>query len=611
MKAILKRASLEKTDEGRKTKDENLSFVIRPSSFVIRHWLLALRRLSFTIHHSPFTIYHSPLRLILLATIFFGVSSPAQAQEPPPDPRFGIANAYVNAAETTAAGAGYTRIILRWDIIQPAGRDDWKPANVPDPFIEAELAAGREVVVVLIGTPDWASKGVNDSRAVPDMEAWGNFTKRVAQQYQGRIHQWIIWNEPDVWDTANPANTWLGTEEDYLQLLKSAHSNIKTVDPTMQIHLAGLTYHWDADHGREQYLSRLLKLITADPEAPRYGYYFDALGYHVYNDPAQILRAITEARATLDVYRLDKPVWLNETNAPPTNDPLEPVAEPSLQITQQEQAAFVIQAFALSIAGGAQRAEFYELRNAEGDPVPFGLLRHDDSRRPAFDAYRVMTKHLAGYTSYNWLHQGNFYIVTLDRGGQTTTILWNTSPEDRPFSINAIAPQAILVDEAGNEQPISAQNGIYTIVLPGASCANCAIGGAPRLLIEQGSPDQRVSLVPLATNTPTPTAAPTAMPSATLTPSATATPVPAAPTLPPPTADAVAAAAPNVTPPPTVGPAKRPSSASDAPAEIIVPTFNLKTLFTPGRIVILLVLGIVLFTLIYFIQFKLWSKWRR
>ena len=602
MRASPKRASSACPDEDLSFVICHLSFVLHPSSSILRPSSFALRPSSFVLRPSSFILRP----LLVLASIFFIAGSAAQAQGPPPDPRFGIANAYVNAGEASVAGAGYTRIFLRWDVIQPAGRDDWKPANVPDPFIEAELAAGRDVVAVLIGTPNWASKGVNDSRAVPDMEAWGNFTKRVAQQYQGRITHWIIWNEPDVWDTANPSNTWLGTEEDYLQLLKSAYSNIKAVDPTMQIHLAGLTYRWDADYGREQYLSRLLKLITADPEASRYGYYFDALGYHVYNDPPQILKVLTEARAALDVYRLDKPIWLNETNAPPTNDPLEPVAEAPIPITQQEQAAFVIQAFALSIAGGAQRAEFYQLRNAAGDPVPFGLLRHDDSRRPAFDAYRAVTKYFAGYVDYNWLHQGNFYIVTLDRRGQTTTVLWNTSPEDRPFSINAIAPQATLVDEAGNEQPISAQNGIYTLVLPGATCANCAIGGAPRLLIEQGSPEQRVSLIPLATNTPTPTAPPTNTPTVTPRPSPTGTPIPVTPTPPPPTA---VAAAPNAVNSPTtaVKPAPRPAS----PQEIIVPVFNLKTLFTPGRIVILLVLGVGLFTLIYFIQLKLWSKWRR
>ena len=87
------------------------------------------------------------------------------AQTPPPDPRFGIVDAYVNSAAATDVGAGYTRVTFQWDVIQPGGVDDWKPANVPDPFIQAELAAGREVVGVLMGTPAWAKGIVFNARA--------------------------------------------------------------------------------------------------------------------------------------------------------------------------------------------------------------------------------------------------------------------------------------------------------------------------------------------------------------------------------------------------------------------------------------------------------------
>jgi hypothetical protein len=98
---------------------------------------------------------------------------------------------FVNPAAASEAGAGYTRIILRWDVIQPGGPIDWKPANVPDPLLAGELAAGREVVGLLIGTPDWAAAPgqAPGSRAVPDMAAWEAFTRRMAQHYQGRIRQ--------------------------------------------------------------------------------------------------------------------------------------------------------------------------------------------------------------------------------------------------------------------------------------------------------------------------------------------------------------------------------------------------------------------------------------
>jgi hypothetical protein len=146
------------------------------------------------------------LQLISLfsLTILALLTPPAMAQEPTPvDPRFGIVDSYVNIDEANAAGAGWTRVIFRWDVVQPAGAGDWKPSNVPDTFIDSEIAAGREVVAVLIGTPAWATAG-STSTAVPPMEYWGDFVYKIAGQYQGRIKHWVIWNQPDVMDPTSP-----------------------------------------------------------------------------------------------------------------------------------------------------------------------------------------------------------------------------------------------------------------------------------------------------------------------------------------------------------------------------------------------------------------------
>ena len=164
---------------------------------------------------SAFRLLRSAFCIVFAFWVSAGVCA-AQGDSPPPpvsrpDPRFGIVETFVNPAAATEAGVGFTRIILRWDVIQPAGPADWKPANVPDPFIERELADGRQVVGLLIGTPAWASvdgasaAGTADARAVPKMDAWETFVRRMAQQYRGRIRHWIIWNEPDVSDPIIPA----------------------------------------------------------------------------------------------------------------------------------------------------------------------------------------------------------------------------------------------------------------------------------------------------------------------------------------------------------------------------------------------------------------------
>jgi hypothetical protein len=450
-------------------------------------------------------IDHRGLISLLSALCILCSTNPsAFADAPRPDPRFGVVEAFVNYAAANEAGAGYSRIILRWDVIQPGGPADWKPANVPDPFVADELAAGREVVAILIGTPAWAAvKPEDGARAVPQMDAWAAFTKRMAQHYAGRIRHWIIWNEPDVWEAGHPGQTWMGTVDEYAQLLKTAYLSIKEVDPALQVHVAGLTYFWDWSHGRKQYLDRLLDVLVADPDCRERGFCFDAVVYHLYFKPLQAPKVLGEARASLARRGIaGKELWVNETNAPPSDDKQElPWSKPRYGVSLEEQAAFVLQQFSLAFAAGATRVQFYKLRNSVDHPEsiePYGLLRGDDSRRPAFAAFQVATTYLRDFRTASREVAGAVNAVTFDRGPATTTILWTTARQRTRISVRAIAPAALLVNERGETQRITAKGGLYTVELPGATCmhrSECLIGGAPRLIVEQAPARGRDALI--------------------------------------------------------------------------------------------------------------------
>lgn len=573
------------------------------------------------------------LILSLWLAAFFSPAS-AGAQPPPADgqpqlnPRFGVVDGFANTPEASAAGAGWSRVIFRWDVIQPAGPTDWKPANVPDPLIEAELDAGREVVGVIIGTPAWATDS-GTSTAVPPLEFWGDFVFKLAGQYRGRVSRWIIWNQPDVTDPASPNHTWDGSVEEYARLLKEAYLKIKTVDPSAQVHAAGLTYTWDEQQGTPQFLDRLLTVLSADPDAAANNHFFDAVGYHLYYDPARISRVLADVRAILDAHgQGGKPVWLTETNAPPSEDFIEPVqSEPPFRVTLEEQRAYVVQAFALALSGGASRVAFNKLRNERGHPesvVPFGLLRGDDSRRPAFDAFRTAATWFEGIKRAEWQRQNDLYLVTFDRGGQTTTVLWNMGRSPMNYNLTAIASQALLVTDSGDTQTISATNGVYNLQLPPAECANgdyCFIGGPPRLVIETGSPDQRGALqpqqiapapLPAQSPTPPPTATPDLTPTPALPPTLTPLPQPTAAEILPPTpfepSQAVAAE-----PPPAVLPETPVESAPPGEASAAVPDepVSIHSVFRPERILWLFVIGLVVFTVAYGVQLVIWSRFKR
>ncbi|MDM8532420.1 hypothetical protein QUF63_14695 [Anaerolineales bacterium HSG25] len=550
------------------------------------------------------------------------------AQEPSESGRYGLVDAYVNPAEATAVGATWSRIQLRWDVIQTGGASDWKPANLPDPLLDNELATGREVAAILIGTPAWATES-GRSTAVPPTELWGDFIFKIANQYKGRVNRWIIWNQPDVTDPTSPNYTWDGTPEDYYILLKEAYLKIKAVDPTMQIHIAGLTAK--PNQNSTEFLEQLLTVIAADPDAVNQNYFFDVVSYHVYYDPYKMTTLLPDVHNLLAQYGLqEKEIWINETNAPPSDDLLEPLNSPPVfNVSMAEQSAYIIQSHALALALGADRIAVNKLRNELSDPIPYGLLRADDSRRPAFKALQLVTTHFHNIQDATWqkIEPQNIYVVTLNQGNQTTTILWNSTRETTDFTLNSISPQAILIDEQGNQQSITALSGTHTLSLLGASCSHgdyCFIGGAPRILIEAGNARLRTDIQPVTATQPespadseayTPTVIPTNIPPA-LPPTATLVPLS--------TATEVVLDTPTVLPvvtseaPDVILPDPDIESGATLPdndnlltdTATPIPPVTISTILTPDRLLWLFLIGLLVFTISYGVQVVIWYRFR-
>jgi len=486
--------------------------------------------------------------------------------------RFGAVEAFEAPKEATLAGVEWERVRFLWNEIQPNGPWEWNEDYFPDEILERELSQGREVVGLLINTPHWSADG--GPRDLPrglylphdDPENdWANFVRLIVGRYAGKIDHWIIWNEPDVWDSEHPGFTWAGSVEDYYQLLKVAYLVAKETNPNSIIHLTGLTYWWDWVYGRKQYFERFLEVVSRDPTAPENNYYFDVVTLHIYFKPQTVYEIVNLFRRMMKEHGIEKPIWINETNAPPSDDPIWPVESPFFVITLDEQASYIIQAFALGLAAGCERIAVYKMadtpRDVFANPEPYGLVRSDGSLRPAFYAFQVVTKYFSEARGATFLKKGEIAQVTIDRGGRTTTVLWNLSPLTRTVIVDAISPQALLVDKAGKEMTLKARDGQYALTLPGAICSDpsgCFIGGSPFLLVEEGPPSARGSLIPTPTATlsPTPTAtfSPTPTPTATPvpTPTSTATPVPTSTPSATPTRSPTATPTEEPTPSPTV-----------------------------------------------------------
>jgi hypothetical protein len=464
--------------------------------------------------------------------------SPARAQTSPPDHRFGAIEAFRDPVAAAEAGVGWERILFYWSELQPNGPNDWNGYHVPDEWLNQAAAAGREVMVILKHTPAWATDGpvgcgVPRGLDLPvddPSNVWAAFVRRVVGTYTGRIDRWVIWNEPDIAPDTYGAE-WCGSTEEYYQLLKVAYLVAHQANPNVIIHLAGLTRWHDPT-----YLQQFLAVATQDPTGAEHGYYFDVVSLHIYFQSETVPQIIGETRAALVASGLQKPIWVNETNAAANYDPpYWSLPEANFNITLEEQASFLLQSFALALTAGAERIAVYKWVDSEPQPgvEPFGLIRLDYSRRPAYDAYRLITAHYAGAVSAKVNQQPLFSVVTLERGNLTTRVCWTRTETDATVELTAWASQARLIEQTGAEQVVEPVDGHYTLLLPGARCADkrgCIIGGPTYLLVEGtgAAPPLEETTTPTPTGTLTatpPTDTPTPPPTYTLTLTPTHTPI--------------------------------------------------------------------------------------
>ncbi len=419
---------------------------------------------------------------------------------------FGVVEGFWLPDTVCELGAGWERIIFDWSQHQPDSRDDWYTMNVDDRWLQAARDCNREVVAIFKHTPAWATDGTPGA-GVPrglyldvddDNNLWAQFVRKSVKYYAPRgVTRFIIWNEPDI-EPGTYGFEFEGNLDDYYQMVKVAWLAAHEANPDAQIHLAGTTYWHDVNAGKRLYLDRLLERITSDPTAASHGYYFDVASLHIYFRTETVYDIVRQTRALLDRYGLtDKRIWVNEMNAAPTDDPLWPVVRPQYQLDLEQQAAFVVQAAALSLAAGAERVAVYKFYDWNLPPggEAFGLLRADQSRRPAFDSWAMVNRRLRDVTGAQFASGTAVDVVRLTHAdGHQTVLAWAKTDAAAQVQVDATADSALRLDQYGNEQSITPTDGAYRLQLPPAHCTRvdgCAVGGAV-LLLEQAAGEGRL-----------------------------------------------------------------------------------------------------------------------
>ncbi|MBI4492875.1 MAG: hypothetical protein HY690_08800 [Chloroflexi bacterium] len=474
---------------------------------------------------------------LIAVALLGGGALPTFAQTAPParDIRFGIAEGHKSPL-SKQVNIGWERLTFGWSAIQPGGPNDWRADFAFTPqMLQNELASGVQVVGLLQFTPPWAQANPADGqRSVPrnlnlpwdhQDNYWGQFTRRMAKHYAGRINQWVVWNEPEI-RNEDPGGgsswTWGGGPAEYYQLLKVAYRNIKAGNPNATVTFAGTSYWLDQNAGRQQFFRRVLDVAAGDPEAAANGFFFDVASFNIYRAPDDLYRIYFEMKDTMRTYGLDKPLWITETNAMPYDpsvpcaDRYHPTKNPS-NVPLDVQADYTIQGLALSLAAGWDRVEWYQMvdSNTCNESAIWGLARDDGTLRPAFQAFKTAVNYFAGFNRIAFKPLGRWderwapwprskqsyypnwqvYQVVMDRGSQRVTVLWNSDASPLRVRIPSVGTSARLVNKAGQETPLTPVANWLVVDLKPASARGpfdpdgyFYIGGEPLIIVQEGVP---------------------------------------------------------------------------------------------------------------------------
>lgn len=380
----------------------------------------------------------------------------------PADSRFGI-----NAANGAWApvhrrlGVGWVRFEnLKWPFVSPRpGEFDFtggvKPWQVNvDAILREYRAAGLRVLPFLFLTADYASSapdgtpsGRRSSYPPRNPADFGAFAYQVAARYGGTkvsdadlkttdrqtslslLDTYEIWNEPNLTDPG--WGPWVGTAEQYYDLLRAGAESIKRADSAAKVSSCGFAG---------------IQVRTVDglatyryPDGKRSLDFVDILNVHFYSGrvPPEISTDDFNARqsgeltveqefgkliAWRDRVKPGMPIWLSETGY----DSAGPFGT-----DERTQAARLPRVVMLALASGIDKVFVYrESGSTPSMHAASGLLRDDGSYKPSYSTYATLIRELDGVTGAARrlpIPDSNVRCYAWHRGSETILTAWTVN----------------------------------------------------------------------------------------------------------------------------------------------------------------------------------------
>lgn len=366
---------------------------------------------------------------------------------------------------------------ISWRELQPEADDpiQWDLLTGFEAELRSLKAAGLTPIVIVDDYPRWATR--NDVRndgqptscgpiKADRFDDYAYFMRELVSRYKTpefNVHNWELGNEPDVDPNLIPPDYIFGCWGDiddpyyggeyYGEMVKIVGQSIKEEDPQAKVWLGGLLLDTpnttDAWKGKpERFFEGILR-AGADP-------YFDIVPYHAYPTyedrktdydlnagpwtewGGNALGKAKYLREVMDVYGVEKPLFLNETGlmcpeyyyfCNPPNDAF-----------YEMQATHIVRMFVRGLSGGVKGFIWYTL-NGPGWRYT-GLLDGNVEPKPVYLAYQQLNIQLRNTQYIQPVQYGEqFEAYAFSRGSEHVHVIWTV--EDEPYGVGV--PQHDLI----------------------------------------------------------------------------------------------------------------------------------------------------------------------
>jgi hypothetical protein len=410
--------------------------------------------------------------------------------DPTPDGRFGgIQVSDVGVANATALGLGWTRELYLFNAL-----NSFDPSKFNTISTDQNMGPNNLREVGLINFFAGYCNGGQDKRVPCNMDQWAQFVGALAKAKQGKVNDWLLYNEEDICSPDQPGFSWNSPNraQDYYTYLKTGYKAIKAANPALNVIFGslGITNSACQNNGDEMtFWNQWINIAAADPETAANNWWFDNLALNIHKEPEKIYDLLKRYHESMQAHGFDKSTWIMEMGIPVAPDPIDPATNGGLVVDKDNQESFLIQAYANAIAGGADHVGVYKMADFPATD-------------PAFQTIQCAVQFMSHVTNAGKNPDnrsgGGTYVdrldgavtITMNGPGFQTVVAYNRGLTPTTVKIPATAPAAIVADKHCNQQVIGNSGGYYTLNLDPVTAWFDApwgervrfIGGSPLML---------------------------------------------------------------------------------------------------------------------------------